>query len=295
MAQLRSDRVVSVITKNGKFRAAAINNTQSAKTAVKKHNLGFLPALWLARQLSAASLIAVFMKGEERVVLDTDGSGPIRKVYAEAIQVGEVRGFVVCEPEIDLALMTDISDALGKGFYRVSKIQYDKPEPTVGVTELQKGNISTDLAYYFTQSEQIPTGVILDVVFDEAQNITASGGIIVQAMPGATEAEIAFVRTLLQEKGDIKEELTAGLKPEEIISSVLPFEFDILKNDRVDFFCRCSKQKFMDKLVTLSLKEIIDMSKSGHNELVCQYCNSHYYLDQSDFEKLIAIMQAKQN
>jgi molecular chaperone Hsp33 len=93
----KRDRVISVLSEDGFFRVAIINNTQAAITAQQKHKLASAPAELLSKQLAAASLIAVFLKGEERVILETMGDGPISKVYTEAIQVGESRGFVSLE------------------------------------------------------------------------------------------------------------------------------------------------------------------------------------------------------
>ena len=295
MDKLKNDRVVSVLTKDGKFRIAAINNTKAAQTAAEKHELDFLPAFFLSRQLAAASMLAVFLKGEERMTLETDSAGPIKKVFVEAIQVGEVRGFVDMEPIIDVSKMKNISEALGLGLFKISKTLYNMEKPYNGVVELQTGNITSDLAYYFTQSEQIPTAVILEVMFDDKEKITASGGIIIQAMPGASHTEILETQLKLLQVEKIRELIANFTKPEIMLKEILGVEFDILKNDRVDFFCRCSKDNFMDKLVTLKLKEIVEMKSSGDNELVCRYCNAHYYLDDKDFDKLITIMQTKQN
>ena len=31
------------------------------------------------------------------------------------------------------------------------------------------------------------------------------------------------------------------------------------------------------------------------NELVCQFCNKHYYLEERDFENIISLIKSKQN
>ena len=47
--------------------------------------------------------------------------------------------------------------------------------------------------------------------------------------------------------------------------------------------------------MTLGLDEIKAMKNDGHNELVCQFCNKHYILDDNDFDKIIIELQAKHN
>jgi len=291
----KKDRVISVLSKSGKFRVAAIKNTIAAQTAQEKHNLSAIPAFLLARQMAAASMIAIFMKGEERIVLEADGQGPIYKVFAEALQVGEVRGFVNYDKEISGYNFEKIIDAYQEGFYRVSKILYNEPEPQVGIIELKRGDISSDLTNYFLESEQIPTLVILNTLLDEKGLISDSSGIIFQAMPGTTDNDIMEIYPTFSNLTTLNELILVNHNLENMLKVVLPFEFDILKNDRVDFFCRCSKDKFIDKLITLGYNEVNEMYKKNENELICQYCNAHYYLEEKDFQKLITIIQAKKN
>lgn len=294
MKRIKADRAVSCLSQTGTIRAAAIINTNTARTAQEKHNLSPLPAYLLARQLASASMLAIFLKGEERIVLEAEGDGIIKKVYSEAIQVGEVRGYVLHDDDLELGKLSDLSEALGNGLYKVKRMLYDKPEPIVGVVELFKGNIAEDLAYYFTQSEQVPTAVILDTGLDAEEKIAYSAGLIIQAMPGATQKELENIEDYLS-KLDFREIAAQAENAEDLLKNCLPFEFSILKNDRIDFFCRCSKEKFMDKLITLKLSEVQEMKAANENELICHYCNSHYYLEEKDFDSMIARMTAKMN
>jgi len=83
--------------------------------------------------------------------------------------------------------------------------------------------------------------------------------------------------------------------PEEIIAEVLPFEYTVIDSTQVDFFCRCSKDKFINSLETFPNKMIVEMEKNKENELVCQYCNAHYNLETEEFDKLKEITLAKSN
>ncbi|PKL80216.1 MAG: Hsp33 family molecular chaperone HslO [Ignavibacteriae bacterium HGW-Ignavibacteriae-4] len=288
------DRVIRVLAKDKQIRAIAIKNTVAVKTAQNNHQLGFVPATLLAKLLSAASMIASTLKGEERVVLEMNSNGFVPKLFAEALRVGEVRGYAVQSKDINIEEVKN-SDFIGLGLLTVSKVLYNKAEPTNGIIEIVKGDIATDIAYYFTQSEQIPTSLILDVALDENGLISHSGGIMIQALPGATEEDLAMVVDNLQNLDRLSELLKQGKTPEEIIAEVLPFEYTLLDSTQVDFFCRCSKDKYMNSLVTFPHKMIVEMEENNENELVCQYCNAHYNLEKEDFEKLKEITLAKSN
>ena len=45
-----------------------------------------------------------------------------------------------------------------------------------------------DFAYYLTKSEQIPSGVSLGVFVTSDLGVTAAGGLVVQLMPGGSDA-----------------------------------------------------------------------------------------------------------
>jgi molecular chaperone Hsp33 len=292
---LLRDRIYRVISKDGKFRASVLKNTGVARTAQIKHDLSGIPAFYLARTLSAASLVAAFLKGEERIIINISGEGIISKIFAESIHIGEVRGFIINSDNIEVLNYNSFSDILLPGTIMLSRVFYNKSEPVTGIVELQHGDVSTDLAYYFAKSEQIPSAVILGANLDENSRIKSSGGVIIQAMPGATSKEIRQIHDVLSEQKSFTDYLESQQNLEEIMREYLPFEFDILATNQIDFFCRCSKEKFIGKLISLGIEEIKEMRKESHFELVCQYCSSHYYLDNNDFDRIIEEIQAINN
>jgi len=289
------DRVIRVISKSGYFRAVSIKSTDAVKLAQHQHKLDYISAYYLSKVLSATVMLSAFLKGEERISMEIMGTGAISRVYAEALQLGECRGFVSFSKDYEQSKINKLVDVLGAGMLKVTKVLYNNVEPVVGVVPLEVGDVSTDLAYYFAQSEQINSAVILDVDFDESGTIVSSGGIIVQAMPGATESEIKETVDSLSKIKSLSSDISSGLSPEEILNKYLPFEFDVIKRTQVDFFCRCSKENFISKLSMLEQEEIEDMRNSGQKELVCQFCNKHYYLDDKDFSNMLAEIKIKKN
>ncbi|MDA3843097.1 MAG: Hsp33 family molecular chaperone HslO [Candidatus Kapabacteria bacterium] len=294
--QLRlRDRVVRVMSKDGKFRVVAIKNTKAAQTAQEKHNLPAVPAFMLARLMSGASLSAAFLKGEERVILETESNGPIHTIYAEALQLGEIRGFIEYSDDLFKNDYSTFEDVIGIGLLKFKRMLYDQNTAAMGVVEIRKGDIASDLAYYYVQSEQIPTAVILDTQLDDDGKIKQSGGLIVQGMPGATDEDLEEVYNHLTKLGSISAYYDKDLTPDKMLQEVLPFEFELVKSTQLDFFCRCSKDQFTSKLATLQVDELKDMRKKGQNELVCQYCSTKYTLDDADFDKIIEEVTAVKN
>ncbi|MFM7543732.1 MAG: Hsp33 family molecular chaperone HslO [Ignavibacteria bacterium] len=279
------DRVVRAMSGNGMFRIAVAKTTETSEQARIKHDLDPLLSYLLGKTLTSSILLSSFLKGEERVIVQAEGTGRVKLIFAEAMQVGEVRGFVVID-ESQL-MPASLSDALSTGFLKVSKILYEKQEPVTGIVELVRGDIASDLSYYFEQSEQIITAVNLGVTINDDGEIVHSGGIIVQAMPGAELSAIVEVQRSLEEMPPIEELLDSGYSPEEILRQAMPFPIEVVNNTPVDFFCRCSLERFMSKLLTLGKEELLSMQAEGQRELVCQYCSSSYELTDEHFSKLI--------
>lgn len=285
------DRVVRAITKDGMFRAAVIHNTKTVQTAQERHHLEPLRSLVLAKALTGVTLMASFLKGEERVVLSLEGDGMVSTVYAEALQVGEVRGYARLNKEPN----PEAKSALGEGLIKVQRVLYGNFEPQTGIVELRRGDVSSDLGYYLTQSEQIPSAFIVDVEFGENDEIVTSAGLLVQAMPGAKPEQIFKVYDTLDYLERLSDFIHKGYTPEDILKQIMPGDVDIVGSSPIDFFCRCSLDKFKSMLLTLDYEEILGMEAEKQTELICQYCNAQYNLEAKDFAELKEQLLARRN
>jgi molecular chaperone Hsp33 len=178
---------------------------------------------------------------------------------------------------------------------QITKINYDSNEPTRGIVPIQVGDVSSDLVYYFTQSEQIPTAFMLDVSLSEDGQIEHSGGLMIQALSGAKDEVLVELSEKLESGISLTNMFKEGKMPRDIFSELLNFDYKLTGSVQSDFYCRCSMDNFKSKLLTLSVNEIKDMKDKQQNELVCKYCNEHYYLEEKDFDELILQAQASVN
>lgn len=276
------DRVTCAMTSDGLFRAAVIHNTTTVRTAQEKHGLDPVNSIVLARALTGASLMASMLNGEERVVVHADGNGIISSVHAEAMQVGEVRGYVKANSTPTEGAISP----LGEGLLKVQRILYGKYEPVTGIVELRRGDVTSDLGFYLTQSEQIPSAFVIDVAYDENDMIRQSVGLLVQALPGARPEDIFKVYDAIDYLDRLTEFADKGYSPEDILQQVMPTEIKVINTSPIDFFCRCSHDRFKSLLLTLGLEEVKGMEADGQNELVCQYCSAKYVITPEDFADL---------
>ena len=78
------------------------------------------------------------------------------------------------------------------------------------------GEIAEDLAYYLLTSEQVPSTISLGVLVARDYSIAASGGFLVQALPGARDEDLARVEANITCIGPITSYLSGHPDGEEL-------------------------------------------------------------------------------
>ncbi|SMO57218.1 Hsp33 family molecular chaperone HslO [Gracilimonas mengyeensis] len=291
------DRLIKGITKDGHFKISVVKTTEVVKTAREKHQLSLLNTVVLGKALTATMLLASELKGEERIQLRMDGDGPIGAVVAEANSVGEIRGYVN-NPNAELDYSRDdvtLGDGIGLGVLRLSKVLYNEAEPRVSTIQLINGDVTSNVAHYLAQSEQIPSAMLVDVGIDEDGNVTEAGGLLIQRLPDAPDGQIDMLQERLGSFAPIDQLLADGQYIDEIMKKAIsPLEVKELNRQPVDFFCRCSRKRFINALSMLNLDDLKDMEGEGQ-EVVCQYCNRKEKISKEEVEKIIMDAQAKMN
>ncbi len=292
---LSRDRLLRAIGANGHFRISVVKTTQIVRTARESHGLSLLTSVLLGRALTGALLLASNLKGEERIQLRMEGGGVVRSVTAEATSNGEVRGYVANpRAELDFQELTRLGDGMGAGVLTVSKSLYNRARPVSGTVALMRGNVNEDLAHYLLQSEQIPSAVSLDVALDDQGAVSEAGGVLVQAMPGASGKEIERLEENIRNMPTLGRQLAGGYL-EDVLGEVSKgLEVKELARYPVDFFCRCSKERFRDSLALLDPDELIAM-KGETEELVCHYCGSRYLFSREELEAIAQKAKVRQN
>lgn len=294
---LLKDRLIKGITLDGHLKISVAKTTEVVKAARKNHGLSMLNTVLLGRALTGTMLMASELKGEERIQLRFEGDGPVGRLVAEANRVGEIRGYAQ-NPAAELDYSgseVNLGEGLGIGLLTLKKTLYNEAEPRTSTIELFKGNITGDLAYFMVQSEQVPTAVLLDVGIDSNGEVTEAGGLLIQRMPDAPEGKIDTLQEKMLKFESVSSLLKDGVYIDEIMKKAMdPFEVKELDRQPVDFFCRCTRKRFVNALAMLSYEDLKDISDEGQ-ELVCHFCNEHYQITKDEIEDLLLQTKAKMN
>ncbi len=287
------DCIIRATAADGYIRAFAAITTDLVRTAQKTHGLYPVASAALGRTMTAAVMMAMDMKDEGHTLsIILRGGGPIGNVAVVAKPEGRIKGYVD-NPRVELPLNSagklDVTRAVGNhGKLTVIKDMGLK-EPYAGQVDLISGEIGEDIAYYMASSEQKPSAVALGVLVNPDGSIRASGGFIIQPLPGASDRLIDEIEKRISQITPISTMVDRGMSTKEILEEVLG-TMDLRINDKIYplFACDCNRERLKSVLLTIGKEELETiLEEDGQAELVCHYCNTIYKFDGEDIRGLI--------
>ena len=288
---MNSDGLLHISLLEGQARAILTESTAMVHRAKEVHGLSRIATAALGRTLTATAMMGSMLKGaNESVTAQIKGGGPIGTVLAVSGADCSVKGYVD-NPGIDLPRTgpkLPVGAAVGKdGRLTVIK-DLRLREPYVGQVNLVSGEIAEDFAMYFTASEQTPSLVSLGVLVSDAK-VESAGGLIVQLMPGASEAAIQSIENsagmFMDISGTMKEYHLDGA----VNQLLLHLQPEVLERRETRYACDCSRQRVERALITLGAEEIRDMIATQHGAKVdCHFCNKRYVFSEDDLNGLLA-------
>ena len=241
------------------------------------------------RLLTISSIMSATYKSGETLNIFVKGDGPIGKMTVEAKDC-KVRGYVE-NPGVFLQNNNgtiNITKAVGNGEIEIVKDLHMR-DIFSSSSEIIVGDIANDFTYYFAKSEQIPSSVGLGVSIDPNTNeVLASGGFLIQVMPGCKEGYIAKLENKLRNLKPTTEMIKEGYTPIDIINEITDGDYELLETKELKYECPCSKEKFRKGLKSIGkveLEKILNEDKKA--EITCNFCNKKYVFDENDLKEII--------
>lgn len=287
------DKLVRATAKGGQVRIVAAITTELVNEGVTMHECAPTAAAALGRMLTAGTLMGSMLKSEQdSLTLQIAGGGEAKGVVVTAHADASVKGYIG-NPDVDLPANSqgklDVSGAIGKdGYLRIIRDMGLK-EPYVGQVPIYTGEIGDDLAYYFTVSEQTPSAVGLGVLVDKNMSIKASGGFIIQMMPGSDEFLADIITYRLEEVPSITEFIAKGMSVEEILEFIFEdMELKIHEEIKPTYKCDCSRERVERALISIGRADLEELYNDGKTEEIkCHFCNKNYKFDHEDIGQLL--------
>ena len=252
-------------------RIYAAQTTSLVEQARKIHQTWPTASAAFGRFLTASAMIGLMYKKGERITLRIKGNGPIGSMLVEANPDGEVRGEIQ-NPNVYLKYESgpkkgklNVGSAVGQGYLFITKDLKMKNNFTSS-TVLQSGEIADDFTFYFASSEQVPSSVGLGVLVNRDQSILASGGYILQLMPGVSEETISTIEKIIKNIKPMSTLINEGKTPEDITAILSNGAYEQLSKHELKYHCPCSKDGFARSLSVLETKDLDEMIKDGNGK-----------------------------
>jgi molecular chaperone Hsp33 len=287
-----ADYLVRAIGDKANVIGLACVTTDLVNQASHLHGTSRTASAALGRALTGALLMGALLKRGQRVALKFEGSGPLKKIIAEADQEGSVRGFVAV-PDAEVPLQDEklnVAGGLGsEGLLTVAK-DVGLKEPYRGIVKLLTGEIAEDIAYYFVESEQVPSAVGLGIFVKTDGEVSAAGGFLIQSLPPAEDRTIEQIVENIRKIPSVTDLLRQGKMPEDILDMIFSgIPHHSLEKRNLFFRCSCSRERIEKVLISLGKEELERIiTEQGEADVTCEFCRTRYHFTREELEDLRA-------
>ena len=123
----------------------------------------------------------------------------------------------------------------------------------------------------------------------DKNGVRASGGYFIQAMPDATEEDIANIEQHIMKAGAVSKMLEKDMSLVEIAKQITGDEkIEILEKNIVPVYrCDCNKEHMRDGLSSIGIKELNEIiEEDGQAETVCHFCHKKYVFTREELEEI---------
>ena len=290
------DEILHITLEGGAARAMVAVTTGLVEKARQTHGLSAVASAALGRTLTATAVLGAMLKGEnESVTCRIDGGGPLGLVLAVGDSSGNVKG-LVAHPEVDPPRngeKLNVGAAVGRdGMLTVVKDMRMR-EPYVGQVRLRSGEIGEDFAMYFTASEQTPSLVSLGVLVSD-EKVESAGGLLIQMLPGASEAAIASIENSAGMFMDISGTMREYHLKDAVQQLLLHLEPEVLDRLPLRYHCDCTRERVERALISLGEKELTEMIEEQHGcDVDCHFCNTRRHFSETELRELLEKAKAR--
>lgn len=251
----------------------------------------------LGEACALAALVGSNLKFEGRLIVQAQGSGPVRYVVADYDTSGGLRGYCRFDPD-EVAKASEgfqrpgARSLLGDGVFIMTVDQGADMDRYQGVTAIEGETLALCAEQYFAQSEQTPTRILLAVgqVDDGDGPKWRAGGALIQfiaedAARGSTEDAWNRTQILFETIGE--DELIDPMLASTTLLWRLFHEdgVRVFGSKMLRAFCRCSQHRIETVLKSFPAEERADMVEDdGKIRVTCEYCSRVYAVEPTSLD-----------
>lgn len=257
-------------------------------------------------------LLSSMLKYDGIFTLQTQGDGPLKMLVSDIVSGKIVRGCASFDAErferarTQLAALKTTEGAnnhlaqyLGKGYMAFTVDQGEFSERYQGIVELKGASLVDCVQHYFSQSEQIGTGLKMSVGLRDGK--WRAGGIMLQHLPedqknpqaglGNVVADDWRRAMLLMDTCSDDEALDKNLSAEDLLFKLF-HEEGVIVYDRknLEKGCRCDSGRVHSVLMSMGSEDIEYMIVDGQIDMTCEFCSTKYSFDP---QEILAELKAR--
>lgn len=283
------NRLVKTLIYGGEMSLCVMDTTDLVNDAIDIHRLSPLSAAALGRVLTIASFMSSCMKNEtDKLSVSVVGDGVGGTITVSGNSALDMRGSID-NPRAELPLRADGKLDVGGCVGRNGRLTVVKSlglkEPYSGSCRLVSGEIAEDFAAYYLYSEQQPSAIALGVKIGKDYRCVGAGGVVIQALPGASENSISKAEEAMKHFANISS-LIKEKSIEDIISGYFGKTAPI-EEYSPHYKCLCSRGYIGGILKTMGRAELDDIVKEqGKITVNCEFCEKNYEFTEKDVDEL---------
>lgn len=234
----------------------------------------------LSEMMVACALLAATLKFRGALVMQIQGSGPLRLAVVECSAGLSLRATAKWEGEAT----GDFAQLVGPGRFAITLDPKDGGASYQGIVAVEGPSVATALEHYMARSEQLATRLVLATDGEQA------AGLLLQKLPGRLSQDADAWNRLAQLSGTLTEDELLRRPFRDILRRLFHEEdVRLFDPEPVHFACSCSRAKVVDMLRLLGAEEAhAILAEQGEVEVSCEFCNQRYRFDALDVKQLFA-------
>jgi len=287
------DTIIRFVFEQAPVRGLLVTLDAAARAILDCHP--YPPALRrvLAELLAASALLSSTLKFSGSLIVQLQGSGPVRLLVVECNDALELRATAQWDAQRTTAIgpAATLAELAGGPTQGRLVITLDpKGNGTVyqGIVTLETASVAALIEHYLATSEQLASRLVL------ATDGSRAGGLLVQRLPGGDAhgepQDATWVRAEERLTQIDPVTLLAPGTAETLLAEAFPDDdLRVFRPKRVSFRCSCSRER-VERALRIAGKAEIEsiLAERDDVEVTCEFCNRTYAFAPAEARALFA-------
>jgi molecular chaperone Hsp33 len=260
------------------------------RAVLERHNYPPVLRNMLGELMAAGALLAATLKFEGAMVLQLQGTGPVKLIVVECTSEQTLRATAKWTSSQEhaatggLPAAAGLADLLGDGRFVITLVPGEGRQSYQGIVEIDPAGVAASLERYMAHSEQLETRLWL------AADESRAAGFLLQKLPGRNDPDLDSWNRAAQLAATLTRPELLDLPASKVLHRLYHQEDIRLFEPRpVSFRCSCSGERVAAMLRMLGADEVRSILDERDNvEVTCEFCNRAYRYDSVDAEQLFA-------